>query len=252
MIKGAARTVYLKVVSTNYVVGRSGPKMPWLIFCPSPPLLSAWSSNSEICRLIQADVSFSLESQRHRVRMEVCERDQMWREPNFNMLLHLWTFRPEFFFLLMSPACSGGQATTTGSFWLYKGKIFSVVFVCVCVCVCICVRVYVCVFVWMCVCVCLFQTIVSAMSTLTPPMPLGNPGNQFRVDYIKSIAPLSDFEYTEVTHTRTHTNTHTHTHTQVQYVCGVMSLRQTNWNLSADHLQIIIYLLHTNKTTNHF
>ncbi|XP_075905148.1 guanine nucleotide-binding protein G(olf) subunit alpha-like isoform X2 [Nelusetta ayraudi] len=40
-------------------------------------------------------------------------------------------------------------------------------------------------------------TIVSAMSTLTPPVPLGNPANQFRVDYIKSIAPLSDFEYTE-------------------------------------------------------
>lgn len=36
------------------------------------------------------------------------------------------------------------------------------------------------------------------MSALTPPVPLGNPGNQFRVDYIKSIAPLSDFEYTEV------------------------------------------------------
>ncbi|XP_078019036.1 guanine nucleotide-binding protein G(olf) subunit alpha-like isoform X1 [Epinephelus lanceolatus] len=40
-------------------------------------------------------------------------------------------------------------------------------------------------------------TIVAAMGTLTPPVPLGNPGNQFRVDYIKSIAPLSDFEYTE-------------------------------------------------------
>uniref|UniRef100_A0A3P9P0U5 GNAS complex locus n=1 Tax=Poecilia reticulata TaxID=8081 RepID=A0A3P9P0U5_POERE len=41
-------------------------------------------------------------------------------------------------------------------------------------------------------------TIVSAMSALTPPVPLGKPGNQFRVDYIKSIAPLSDFDYTEV------------------------------------------------------
>lgn len=51
-----------------------------------------------------------------------------------------------------------------------------------------------------CVCVC-FQTIVSAMSALTPPIALGNPANQFRVDYIKSITPLSDFEYTEVTHT---------------------------------------------------
>ncbi|XP_051240929.1 guanine nucleotide-binding protein G(olf) subunit alpha-like isoform X1 [Dicentrarchus labrax] len=39
--------------------------------------------------------------------------------------------------------------------------------------------------------------IVSAMSMLTPPVPLGNPGNQFRVDYIKNIAPLSDFDYTE-------------------------------------------------------
>uniref|UniRef100_A0A8C6MBN3 Guanine nucleotide-binding protein G(olf) subunit alpha-like n=1 Tax=Nothobranchius furzeri TaxID=105023 RepID=A0A8C6MBN3_NOTFU len=40
-------------------------------------------------------------------------------------------------------------------------------------------------------------TIVSAMSSLTPPIPLGNPGNQFRVEYIRSISPLSDFEYTE-------------------------------------------------------
>ncbi|CAL8312694.1 unnamed protein product [Merluccius merluccius] len=40
-------------------------------------------------------------------------------------------------------------------------------------------------------------TIIAAMSTLTPPVPLGNPGNQFRVDYIKRIAPLSDFEYSE-------------------------------------------------------
>ncbi|XP_061614691.1 guanine nucleotide-binding protein G(olf) subunit alpha-like isoform X1 [Phyllopteryx taeniolatus] len=40
-------------------------------------------------------------------------------------------------------------------------------------------------------------TIVSAMSMLTPPIPLGNPVNQFRVDYIKGIAPLSDLEYTE-------------------------------------------------------
>ncbi|XP_077577093.1 guanine nucleotide-binding protein G(olf) subunit alpha-like isoform X1 [Stigmatopora nigra] len=40
-------------------------------------------------------------------------------------------------------------------------------------------------------------TIVTAMSTLTPPVPLSNPGNQFRVDYMTGIAPLSDFEYTE-------------------------------------------------------
>lgn len=36
------------------------------------------------------------------------------------------------------------------------------------------------------------------MSTLIPPVPLANLDNQFRADYIKSIAPLSDFDYTEV------------------------------------------------------
>ncbi|XDV47857.1 hypothetical protein PO909_017404 [Leuciscus waleckii] len=40
-------------------------------------------------------------------------------------------------------------------------------------------------------------TIVSAMSTLIPPVPLANPEDQFRIDYIKSIAPLSDFDYTQ-------------------------------------------------------
>ncbi|XP_053570883.1 guanine nucleotide-binding protein G(olf) subunit alpha isoform X1 [Bombina bombina] len=40
-------------------------------------------------------------------------------------------------------------------------------------------------------------TIVSAMGTLIPPVPLANPANQFRIDYIKSIAPLSDFDYTQ-------------------------------------------------------
>ncbi|KAK3571990.1 hypothetical protein QTP86_021337 [Hemibagrus guttatus] len=38
-------------------------------------------------------------------------------------------------------------------------------------------------------------TIVSAMSTLIPPVPLANPEDQFRIDYIKSIAALSDFDY---------------------------------------------------------
>ncbi|XP_008432828.1 guanine nucleotide-binding protein G(olf) subunit alpha isoform X1 [Poecilia reticulata] len=38
-------------------------------------------------------------------------------------------------------------------------------------------------------------TIVSAMSTLIPPVPIANPENQFRIEYIKSIAPLSDFDY---------------------------------------------------------
>uniref|UniRef100_A0A8C2B7I1 Uncharacterized protein n=1 Tax=Cyprinus carpio TaxID=7962 RepID=A0A8C2B7I1_CYPCA len=41
-------------------------------------------------------------------------------------------------------------------------------------------------------------TIVSAMSTLIPPVPLANPEDQFRIDFIKSIAPLSDFDYTQV------------------------------------------------------
>lgn len=36
------------------------------------------------------------------------------------------------------------------------------------------------------------------MSTLIPPVPLANPEDQFRIDYIKSIAPLSDFDYTQV------------------------------------------------------
>ncbi|KAM8966699.1 guanine nucleotide-binding protein G(olf) subunit alpha isoform 3-T3 [Pelodytes ibericus] len=40
-------------------------------------------------------------------------------------------------------------------------------------------------------------TIVSAMGTLIPPVPVANPENQFRIDYIKSIAPLSDFDYTQ-------------------------------------------------------
>ncbi|XP_028288697.1 guanine nucleotide-binding protein G(olf) subunit alpha-like [Parambassis ranga] len=40
-------------------------------------------------------------------------------------------------------------------------------------------------------------TIVSAMTMLSPPIQLADPSNQFRADYIRSIAPLSDFEYTE-------------------------------------------------------
>ncbi|XP_029446839.1 guanine nucleotide-binding protein G(olf) subunit alpha isoform X1 [Rhinatrema bivittatum] len=40
-------------------------------------------------------------------------------------------------------------------------------------------------------------TIASAMGTLIPPVPLANPDNQFRLDYIKSIGPLSDFDYTQ-------------------------------------------------------
>ncbi|XP_051943832.1 guanine nucleotide-binding protein G(olf) subunit alpha isoform X1 [Hippocampus zosterae] len=40
-------------------------------------------------------------------------------------------------------------------------------------------------------------TIVSAMSTLIPPVPLANPEDQFRIEYIESIAPLSDFDYSQ-------------------------------------------------------
>ncbi|KAJ8374937.1 hypothetical protein SKAU_G00055170 [Synaphobranchus kaupii] len=40
-------------------------------------------------------------------------------------------------------------------------------------------------------------TIVSAMSTLIPPVPLANQENQFRTEYIRSIAPYSDFDYTQ-------------------------------------------------------
>ena len=36
------------------------------------------------------------------------------------------------------------------------------------------------------------------MSTLIPPVPLANPEDQFRIEYIKSIAPLSDFDYSQV------------------------------------------------------
>lgn len=36
------------------------------------------------------------------------------------------------------------------------------------------------------------------MSTLIPPVPLANPEDQFRIEYIKSIAPLSDFDYPQV------------------------------------------------------
>uniref|UniRef100_A0AAY5L754 GNAS complex locus n=1 Tax=Esox lucius TaxID=8010 RepID=A0AAY5L754_ESOLU len=41
------------------------------------------------------------------------------------------------------------------------------------------------------------HTIVSAMSTLIPPVSLANPEDHFRMEYIKSIAPLSDFDYSQ-------------------------------------------------------
>ena len=36
------------------------------------------------------------------------------------------------------------------------------------------------------------------MSTLTPPVPLENPENQFRVDYIQDVASQPDFDYPSV------------------------------------------------------
>lgn len=38
-------------------------------------------------------------------------------------------------------------------------------------------------------------TITGAMSTLTPPVSLENPANQFRVDYIQDVASQPDFDY---------------------------------------------------------
>ncbi|XP_053716230.1 guanine nucleotide-binding protein G(olf) subunit alpha-like isoform X2 [Synchiropus splendidus] len=40
-------------------------------------------------------------------------------------------------------------------------------------------------------------TIVAAMNSLTPPISLADRDNQFRLDYILSIAPLSDLDYSE-------------------------------------------------------
>jgi hypothetical protein len=44
----------------------------------------------------------------------------------------------------------------------------------------------------------LFQTITGAMSTLTPPVQLEKPENQFRFDYIQDVASQHDFDYPAV------------------------------------------------------
>ena len=49
------------------------------------------------------------------------------------------------------------------------------------------------------------QTITGAMSTLTPPVSLENPANQFRVDYIQDVASQPDFDYPSVSKKHTHT-----------------------------------------------
>ncbi|KAK2559762.1 Guanine nucleotide-binding protein G(s) subunit alpha [Acropora cervicornis] len=38
-------------------------------------------------------------------------------------------------------------------------------------------------------------TITGAMSTLTPPVKLANPNNQFRIDYLHEVATTPDFDY---------------------------------------------------------
>lgn len=38
------------------------------------------------------------------------------------------------------------------------------------------------------------------MSTLTPPVQLEHPENQFRVDYMQDVASQHNFEYTTVSH----------------------------------------------------
>ena len=42
------------------------------------------------------------------------------------------------------------------------------------------------------------QTITGAMSTLTPPIQLAEPQNQFRLDYIQDVSSSPDFDYPEV------------------------------------------------------
>lgn len=50
----------------------------------------------------------------------------------------------------------------------------------------------------MCDCLKFLQTTTGAMSTLTPPVTLENPANQFRVDYIQDVASQPDFDYPPV------------------------------------------------------
>lgn len=42
------------------------------------------------------------------------------------------------------------------------------------------------------------QTIVGAMNTLVPPVPLANPENQFRLEYILNLTNQKNFEFTPV------------------------------------------------------
>lgn len=45
---------------------------------------------------------------------------------------------------------------------------------------------------------CLWQTIVTAMSNLTPPVQLASPENQYRIEYILNLVNQKDFEFPSV------------------------------------------------------
>lgn len=63
--------------------------------------------------------------------------------------------------------------------------------------------------------VCLWQTIVTAMSTLTPPVQLACPENRYRIEYILNLVTQKDFEFPSVSSSISDTwNTNTHAHTQ--------------------------------------
>lgn len=51
-------------------------------------------------------------------------------------------------------------------------------------------------------CFLLFQTIISAMSTLTPPVALEDPANQSKADYIVDVSSATDFDYPPVSHSQ--------------------------------------------------
>lgn len=43
-----------------------------------------------------------------------------------------------------------------------------------------------------------FKTITGAMSTINPPVPLAETGNQYRLDFIQEFASQPDFDYPQV------------------------------------------------------
>lgn len=61
---------------------------------------------------------------------------------------------------------------------------------------------YIQIWFWPCVFVCLLQTIVTAMSTLTPPVQLACPQNQYRIEYILNLVNQKDFEFPSVSPTK--------------------------------------------------